>query len=80
MTARQKSLAELLGRVFNDLPGSGWEHVTAFLDVKFPGRKLADVSDLCDVPDDVAGEVCNKSVSLRKFVADLLAAQKGGAK
>ena len=80
MTARQKNLAELLGRVFNDLPGSGWEHVVAFLDAKFPGRKLADVADLCDVPDDVAGEVCNKSVSLRKFVADLLAAQKGGAK
>ena len=80
MTARQKSLAELLGRIFSDLPRSGWEHVVAFLDAKFPGRKLGEVSDLCDVPDDVAGEVCAKSVSLRKFVADLLAAQKGGAK
>ena len=80
LTARQKSLAELLGRIFNEVPGSGWDHVTAFLDVKFPGRKLAEVSDLCDVPDDVAGEVCNKSVSLRKFVSDLLSAQKGGAK
>ena len=80
MTARQKSLAELLGRIFNELPGSGWEHVTAFLDVKFPGRKLGEVADICDVPDDVAGEVCAKSVTLRKFVSDLLAAQKGGAK